>query len=81
MRLATITAGMTFGEMAMLETHRAADIYADRAVTALEVPLRDFERFREENPRIAEKITRNLARLLADRLILANAKLDLLAAT
>jgi len=81
MRLATITAGMTFGEMALLETHPAADIYADRAVTALEVPLRDFERFREENPRIAEKITRNLARLLADRLILANAKLDLLAAT
>jgi glutaminase len=81
MRLATITAGMTFGEMALLEKQRAADVYADAAVTALEVPLCDFERFRGENPRIAEKIMRNLARLLADRLILANAKVDLLAAT
>src|SRR5262249_13091968 len=81
MRLATITAGMTFGEMALLEKQRAADFYADAAVTALEVPLCDFERFRGENPRIAEKIMRNLARLLADRLILANAKVDLLTAT
>jgi len=80
-RLSTITAGMAFGEMALLETHRSADVYADAAVTALEVPLADFERFREENPRAGERIMRNLAQLLADRLILANTKLNLLTAT
>jgi glutaminase len=74
-RLATVTAGMAFGEMALLETQRPANIYADADVTALEVPLRDFERFRENNPGVGEQIMRNLAQLLADRLMLANAKL------
>ncbi|WP_407181504.1 glutaminase A [Bradyrhizobium sp. STM 3562] len=79
-RLATVSAGMAFGEMALLETHRSADVYADASVTALEVPLADFERFREDNPRAGERIMRNLAQLLADRLILANTKLNLLTA-
>ena len=79
-RLATITAGMAFGEMALLESHRSADVFADAAVVALEVPLADFERFRKEHPATGERIMRNLAQLLADRLISANAKLNLLAA-
>ena len=33
-RLATLTAGMAFGEMALLETHRSADVFADMAATA-----------------------------------------------
>jgi glutaminase len=80
-RLATVTAGMAFGEMALLEALRPADIYADAAVTALEVPLRDFQRFRDTNPGVGEQIMRNLAQLLADRLMLANARLNLLTAT
>jgi glutaminase len=80
-RLATITAGMAFGEMALLEGHRSADVMADQAVTALKVPLADFERFREQHPRAGERIMRNLARLLADRLIAANTKVNLLTAT
>ena len=79
-RLATITAGMPFGEMALLETHRSADVFADAFVTALEVPLADFERFRQEHPVTSERIMRNLAQLLADRLIVANAKVNLLTA-
>jgi glutaminase len=77
-RLATLTAGMAFGEMALLETHRSADVLADKAVTAFEVPLRDFQRFREAHPRTGERIMRNLAQLLADRLIVANTKVNLL---
>jgi glutaminase len=77
-RLATLAAGTAFGEMALLETHRSADVLADRSATALEIPLRDFERFLEQHPRTGERIMRNLAQLLADRLILANAKVDLL---
>jgi glutaminase len=79
-RLATLTAGMAFGEMALLETRRSADVFADKAVTALEVPLADFQRFREAHPRTGERIMRNLAQLLADRLIVANTKVNLLTA-
>jgi glutaminase len=79
-RLATITAGMAFGEMALLETHRSADVLADRSVTALEVPLVDFQRFREQHPKTGERIMRNLAQLLAERLIVANSKVNLLTA-
>jgi glutaminase len=77
-RLATLTAGMPFGEMALLEPQRSADVLADMAATAYEIPLRDFERFRKQHPRAGERIMRNLAQLLADRLILANAKVNLL---
>jgi glutaminase len=79
-RLATLTAGMAFGEMALLETHRSADVLADGSVTALEVPLPDFQRFREQHPRTGERIMRNLAQLLAERLIVANTKVNLLTA-
>jgi len=77
-RLATLTAGMAFGEMALLELHRSADVIADMAATAHEIPLRDFDRFRKQHPRAGERIMRNLAQLLADRLIVANAKVELL---
>jgi glutaminase len=77
-RLATLTAGMAFGEMALLEPSRSADVIADGAATAFEVPLGEFERFRKAHPHAGERIMRNLAQLLADRLILANAKVNLL---
>jgi glutaminase len=79
-RLATLTAGMAFGEMALLETHRSADVLADMAATAYEIRLPDFELFRKQHPRASERIMRNLAQLLADRLIVANTRVDLLTA-
>jgi glutaminase len=77
-RLATLTAGMAFGEMALLESHRSADVLADMAATAYEIDLRDFERFRTQHPCAGERIMRNLAQILAERLMIANAKLNLL---
>lgn len=77
-RLATLTAGMAFGEMALLETQRTADVLADVSATALEVPLAEFERLRAQHPRIGERIMHNLAQLLAERLIVANTRVDLL---
>jgi glutaminase len=77
-RLATLTAGVAFGEMALLETHRSADVSADMSATAYEIRLADFERFREQHPKAGERIMRNLAQLLADRLIVANARVNLL---
>jgi glutaminase len=77
-RLATLTAGMAFGEMALLERTRSADVLADASATAIEIPIADFERFRDRRPKAGERIMRNLAQLLAARLIVANTKVNLL---
>ena len=77
-RLATLVAGMVFGEMALLEDRRSADVWADSLVECLELPLDAYAGFREKHPQVGERIVRNLAVLLAKRLILANTKIDLL---
>lgn len=78
-RLATLSAGMAVGEMALLETARSADVWADTKVACLELSLDAFARFRADHPRAGEKIMANLARLLAKRLIVANNKIEVLA--
>jgi len=77
-RLATLTAGMAFGEMALLEPRRSADVLADASATAVEIAIADFERFRDQHPKAGERIMRNLARILAERLIVANTRVNLL---
>ncbi|MGZ3410062.1 MAG: glutaminase A [Xanthobacteraceae bacterium] len=77
-RLATLTQGMEFGEMALIEGPRHADVWADTAVSCLELPLEAFAEFRDRHPAIGERIARNLATILARRLIQANNKIDLL---
>src|ERR1700761_9034294 len=80
-RLATLTAGMAFGEMALLEPKRSADVLADASATAVEITIADFERFRDQHPKAGERIMRNLAQILAERLIVANTKVNLLTST
>ena len=80
-RLATLTAGMAFGEMALLEAERSADVLADASATAVEITIADFERFRDRHPKAGERIMRNLAQILAERLIVANTKVNLLTST
>jgi hypothetical protein len=46
-RLATLVAGMTVGEMTLLETYRSADVWADTRVDCLELSLDAYGRFRE----------------------------------
>jgi glutaminase len=79
-RLASLGPGMEFGEMAIIEHKRSADVWADSAVRCLELPLDGIADYRQLHPQIAIKIMRNLSALLARRLILANAKVDLLSA-
>jgi glutaminase len=78
-RLATLSAGMAVGEMALLETSRSADVWADTHVACLELALDAFAAFRGRYPHAGEKIMANLARLLAKRLIVANHKIEVLA--
>jgi glutaminase len=79
-RLASLGPGMEFGEMAIIERQRSADVWADTPVKCLELPLDSFADYRRLHPQISMKIMRNLSALLARRLILANAKVDLLSA-
>lgn len=79
-RLASLGPGMEFGEMAILENRRSADVWADTQVKCLELPLDAFADYRQLHPQIALQVMRNLSALLARRLILANAKVDLLSA-
>ena len=75
---ATLAAGTVFGEMGLIEENRSADVWADTSVQCLELPLDEFAGFREKYPQVGERIIRNLAVLLAKRLILANTKIELL---
>ena len=77
-RLASFGPGASFGEMAMIEPHRSADVIADTAIKCLELPLDALGEKGGLGHRVATQILRNLAALLARRLILANAKVDLL---
>lgn len=79
-RLASLGPGMEFGEMAILEQSRSANVFADTPVTCLELPLDSFADYRRLHPETALKIMRNLAAILARRLVAANAKVDLLSA-
>ncbi len=79
-RLASLGPGKEFGEMAILERGRSADVFADTPVSCLELPLDSFADYRRLHPETALKIMRNLAAILARRLVAANAKVDLLSA-
>jgi glutaminase len=77
-RLASLSYGMVFGEMALIEERRSADVWADTPVTCLELGLKQFDEFSDRYRRAGQRIVRNLADLLSKRLIQANPKLDVL---
>jgi glutaminase len=79
-RLASLSAGMEFGEQAILGHTRNADVWADGAVSCIELTLDDFAAFRKRYPDQAHRIMTNLAEVLSKRLKLANAKIDALGA-
>jgi glutaminase len=80
LRLATLVPGMAFGEMALVEGHRTADVWADTVVQCVELPLDRFYAFRERHPQVGERIMRNLASLLSRRLGRANMRITILGA-
>ncbi len=81
-RLATLTAGMAFGEMALLETAslgRRAGRRSPSPPSKYRLAISSVSAISIR--RTGERIMRNLAQLLADRLIVANTKVNLLTAT
>lgn len=79
-RLASLLPGMVFGEMALLENLRSADVFADTPSECLQVPLKAYRQFSDAYPRSGERVMANLARILAERLRLSNSKIELLTA-
>jgi glutaminase len=79
-RVATLVPGTAFGELALIGVGRTANVWADNAVQCQRVPLDAFNDYRNRHPAAAERIMRNLAHLLAMRLVQANTKIDLLSA-
>lgn len=77
-KLSSLSAGMSFGEMALLENVRSADVWADTDITCLELTLNAYNNFRKFYPETGEKIMRNGAYLLSQRLRMANTKVHIL---
>ena len=65
-RLATLDRGMEFGEMALLDERRTADVWADTDVTSLELPMEEFDQFRREHPHIGEQRENRSAERMID---------------
>src|SRR5260221_9320154 len=77
-RWATLVPGTVFGEMALFEGHRTADVWADTPVCCIQLTLERFDGFRERHPQVGDLIMRNLAGLLVRRLGRANTPLKFL---
>jgi glutaminase len=79
-RLATFSAGMHFGEMALLDgAPRSADVVADTDVECDCLPLAALERLGAERPEIHIHLLRNMGRDLSQRLRRANRELAVFA--
>lgn len=68
-RLATLSAGMTFGELAVVDrTIRSADVRADTPVECYALPTTTFDALGKTHPTIKvvllENLLRNVARML-----------------
>ncbi|MFG1338633.1 glutaminase A [Xanthobacter autotrophicus] len=77
-RLSTLIPGMAFGELALIDQPRIADVWADTEAVCLEISAEQFRAFQETHARAADRIMRNLAILLAGRVRMANARIDML---
>lgn len=77
-RLATLIPGMAFGELALIEETRAVDVVAETEVVCLELAMEAFRAFEDTHPRAASRVVRNLAALLAARIRMATARIEML---
>ena len=80
-RLATLSSGMSFGEMAMLgKVARSASVHADTAVRSWTLSAEVLDELAVEHPEIKIAVLGNLSRDLAQKLRQANQLIGVLAA-
>lgn len=77
-RLHTMVPGMAFGELALIDEPRSADVWSDSPVVCLEVSAEQFRAFCEARPMAGAQVVRNLASLLAGRIRMATARIEAL---
>jgi glutaminase len=77
-RITTMIPGMAFGELALIDQPRNADIWSETEVVCLEVGADAFEEFSRTHPTAGRRVIRNLAVLLAARMRMATARIDAL---
>jgi CRP-like cAMP-binding protein len=64
-RLATLSAGMVFGELSLIgRERRTADVYADTMVECLALDADEFEAMTEDDPALACAVLANLLRIV-----------------
>lgn len=64
-RLATLSAGMVFGELSLIgRERRTADVYADTMVECLVLDADEFETMTEDDPALACAVLANLLRIV-----------------
>jgi glutaminase len=79
-RIATLSPGMSFGEMALLgQSARSASVFADSGVRAWALRAADLDQLRAEHPDIMINVLRNLSFDLAQKLRQANKMIGALA--
>jgi glutaminase len=79
-RLATLGAGVAFGEMAFLdEGRRSADVVVEEPSRLARLSIVDLRRLGERHPAVLAKFSANLARNLSGRLRRANEQVRMLA--
>ena len=80
--LATLGVGACFGEMTLFggSAARSADVIADATTDLLTIPLAALRDTLDSDPQLANRFLWGAARLLADRLREANAKVLFLSA-
>jgi len=78
LRLTTFSAGMIFGEMAVVDlAPRSANIVADTQVECDVLSIEDFDALGNRNPVLKIKLLKNLNLILCNRLRKANRELSL----
>jgi glutaminase len=77
-KLASLAPGMAFGEMALLDQNRTADVYSETDVLCFELTLKNYIIYREMYPSSAEHIIRNLGGILSGRISKLNNKINAL---
>ena len=76
LRLATLTAGMTFGEIAYVERSvRTADVRADSDVECRTLTFDSLDSLVGTDPEMHGKLVRNLMRVVVSRLRSSNAEI------
>jgi glutaminase len=79
-RLSTLTAGMAFGELAVVDRAlRSADVRADGSVECWALPMEVFDRLSETDPAIKMKLLENLLRNVSQMLTRLNRQVTTLA--